>query len=58
MEFTAIVENGENGWFVGQIKEIPAAISQGKNIEELNANLLDALRLVLAIDDDISINLN
>jgi len=58
MEFTAIVENGENGWLVGQINEVPAAISQGKTIEELNGNLLDALRLILAVDGDFTINLS
>jgi predicted RNase H-like HicB family nuclease len=30
MKFTAIIEEGENGWLVGQIEEIPAVISQGK----------------------------
>jgi len=25
---------GESGWYVGQIEEVPAAISQGKTIEE------------------------
>jgi predicted RNase H-like HicB family nuclease len=47
MKFTAIIEQGENGWLVGQIKEIPAALSQGKTIQELKANLLDALELIL-----------
>ncbi|HEY8782856.1 MAG TPA: type II toxin-antitoxin system HicB family antitoxin [Mucilaginibacter sp.] len=47
MKFTAIIEQGENGWYVGQIEEVPAAISQGKTIEELQENLLDALRLIL-----------
>jgi len=35
MKFTAIIEQGESGWFVGQIKEVPAAISQGKTVIEL-----------------------
>jgi predicted RNase H-like HicB family nuclease len=47
MQFTAIIEKSEDGWFVGQIEEIPAAISQGKTIEELKSNLLDALKLLL-----------
>jgi predicted RNase H-like HicB family nuclease len=44
--FTAIIEKGENGYYVGQVQEVPEAISQGKTIEELKVNLLDALRLV------------
>lgn len=50
MKFTAIIEQGENGWFVGQIEEVPAAMSQGKTVEELKENLLDALRLILVTD--------
>lgn len=37
MKFTAIIEKSDDGWYVGQIEEIPAAISQGKTIEELKA---------------------
>lgn len=33
--------------YVGQIEELPAAISQGKTIEELKENLIDALKLLL-----------
>ncbi|HEY5390992.1 MAG TPA: type II toxin-antitoxin system HicB family antitoxin [Hanamia sp.] len=50
MKFTAIIERGESGWYVGQIKEVPAALSQGETIEELKENLLDALRLILETD--------
>lgn len=53
MKFTAIIEQGENGWFVGQVEEIPAAISQGKTIEELKENLLDAIKLVLDTNKEI-----
>jgi predicted RNase H-like HicB family nuclease len=49
MRLTAIIEKGENGWWIGQIEEIPAVISQGKTIEELKANLLEALELVLEV---------
>jgi predicted RNase H-like HicB family nuclease len=42
MKFTAFIEKGENRWFLGQIEEVPAAISQGKTIKELKTNLLDA----------------
>jgi predicted RNase H-like HicB family nuclease len=47
MKFTTIIEQGKNGWLVGQIKEVPAAISQGKTIEELKKNLKDALKTIL-----------
>lgn len=47
MKVTAIIEQSEDGWFVGQIEEFPAALSQGKTIPELKANLLDALHLIM-----------
>ena len=45
MKFTAAIATGENGWLVGQIEEIPAVIAQGKTVEELKSNLIDALLL-------------
>jgi predicted RNase H-like HicB family nuclease len=57
MKFTAIIENGEDGWLVGQIEEVPAAISQGKTIEELKVNLIDALETLLPIDNSQSVEL-
>jgi len=47
MNLTAIIEKSDDGWFVGQIEELPAAISQGKTIEELKTNLVEALQLIL-----------
>jgi predicted RNase H-like HicB family nuclease len=47
MDLTIIVEKGENGYYVGQIQEYPAALSQGKTIDELKENLKDALKLIL-----------
>jgi predicted RNase H-like HicB family nuclease len=54
MKFTAIIEQGENGWYVGQVEEMPAAMSQGKTILELKENLLDALRLLLDTNKEIT----
>ena len=50
MQFTAKIELGENGFYVGQINELPAALSQGKTLEDLKENLLDALNLLLETD--------
>ena len=51
LELTMMVEEGENGYLVGQIVEYPAALSQGKTIEELESNLKDALRLLLQVQN-------
>lgn len=47
MKLTAIIKKSNDGWYVGQLEEIPAGLSQGKTIDELKENLLDALKLIL-----------
>jgi predicted RNase H-like HicB family nuclease len=42
-KLTLIIEEVEEGGYVGQIKEIPDVLSQGETKEELRANVLDAL---------------
>jgi len=38
----------DDGWFVGKLKEIPGVFSQGKTIEELKENIIDAYRMMVA----------
>jgi predicted RNase H-like HicB family nuclease len=54
MTITAIIEQGENGWLVGQLKEFPAVIDQGKTVEELKANLLQGLQFYLEVQGELT----
>jgi predicted RNase H-like HicB family nuclease len=45
-------EPDEDGWIVARVVEVPGAMSQGRTREEARENVLDALRLMLAPDDD------
>jgi predicted RNase H-like HicB family nuclease len=47
--FTAVFEQGEQGWWVATCPEIPEAITQGRTVEEARENLKDAIRLELEI---------
>ncbi|MFA6402014.1 MAG: type II toxin-antitoxin system HicB family antitoxin [Salinivirgaceae bacterium] len=47
--FNALIKETEDGWFFGQIEEVPEAMSQGKTIDELLENLNDALNMVLEL---------
>ncbi len=38
----------DDGWFVGKIKEIPGIFSQGATLEELEDNIKEAYKLILA----------
>ena len=55
MEYTVTIEQGENGWLVGQVNELPAAISQGKTLEDLKANLIDAVQLITGTKEKVYI---
>jgi predicted RNase H-like HicB family nuclease len=57
MEYTAIIEKGNNGWYVAQCAEIPGAISQGKTIEEAKNNLSEAIELILLDEKQDTINI-
>ena len=38
----------DDGWYVGRLQEVPGVFSQGETVEELEANIADAYRMVLA----------
>ena len=37
----------DDGWYVGRLKEVPGIFSQGETLEELEANVQDAYRLMM-----------
>jgi len=45
--YPVTLKKGEDGWYVVQCVEIPAAISQGRTKEEALANIREAISLVL-----------
>ena len=46
---TIVFEQGEDGWIVASIPEVPGAHSQGKTRAEARANVIDALRGILEL---------
>jgi len=48
MEYTIrIKQNPQSGWLIGQCEEIPEAITQGKDMDELMFMMEDAIELAL-----------
>jgi predicted RNase H-like HicB family nuclease len=45
--YRVTLKMGEDGWYVVQCVEIPAAISQGRTKEEAITNIREAISLVL-----------
>ncbi len=48
----AYEEPDAEGWIVARVIEVPGAVSQGRDRKEARENVIDALRLVLAPDDN------
>jgi len=39
----------EDGWYVGNLKAIPAVVTQGETLEEFQSNIVDATLGMLAV---------
>ena len=47
LQLTVVYEQGEDGWIVVSVPEVPGTISQGRTRKEARANVIDALQLML-----------
>jgi predicted RNase H-like HicB family nuclease len=47
MKYNIYIETNDDGWLTGQCEQLPQAISQGENIDDLMENMKDAIELVL-----------
>ncbi len=55
IDFTIAFDGPDaDGWIVARVLEVPGALSQGRTREQARENVLDALRTVLAPDDELS----
>ena len=41
----------DDDWYVGRLKEVPGVFSQGESLTELEQNIEDAYRLMMADED-------
>jgi len=55
MEYTAIIEQTSDGWYIAHCAEVPNAHTQGLSIEEVMDNLTEAVELILSCEREISI---
>ena len=47
MEYTAIITDVGDGWYMGQCEQVPGAITQGRTVDEVQENLKEAISLIL-----------
>lgn len=52
LHFKVIIEQDEDGLYVGSVPELPGCYSQGKTIEELRKRMKEVITLVLEADKD------
>lgn len=57
-KFTNRIREAPEGGYSGQCLELPQAISEGETLEELKANMTEAIQLVLETVDERSIEGN
>ncbi len=50
----------DDTWYVGRLKEVPGVFSQGETLQELEENIKDAYRLMMADEElpEISMTVN
>jgi len=46
------IATNDDGWLTGQCAQLPQAISQGENLDDLMENMKDAIELVLAYQSE------
>jgi predicted RNase H-like HicB family nuclease len=52
LELSIVYEDGGDGWIVASIPQVPGTHSQGRTRDEARANVIDALKVMLAGDDE------
>jgi predicted RNase H-like HicB family nuclease len=47
MNYTLVVKKGQNGFLIGQLKEMPEVFTQGVTLDELKENIGEVLEMHL-----------
>jgi len=45
MRYTLVIKQGQDGFLIGQLKELPAVFTQGLTVSELKENIADAVEM-------------
>lgn len=52
-KFTAVFER-DGDWWIGSVEELPGANTQGRTLEEVRENLVEAVHLILEANCEIA----
>lgn len=53
LQFKVLIEQDEDGVYVGSVPELPGCYTQGKTLEEVRERIKEVIELVLESDKDI-----
>jgi predicted RNase H-like HicB family nuclease len=45
MKYTLVIKEGQDGFLIGQLKELPAVFTQGLTVTELKENIADVVEM-------------
>jgi predicted RNase H-like HicB family nuclease len=45
MKYTLVIKQGQDGFLIGQLKELPAVFTQGLTVSELKDNIIDVAEM-------------
>lgn len=54
-EFTVIIEQGEDGYMIAQVVELPGCHTQAKSMDQLIERVKEAISLYLEVEKDIKL---
>ena len=54
MTLKAIVHKADEGGFWAEVPALPGCLTQGETVDELKANLHEAIELWLSVDDKVT----
>ncbi|MBI3032003.1 type II toxin-antitoxin system HicB family antitoxin [Candidatus Woesearchaeota archaeon] len=52
VDFTIIIEQGEDGWYIAKVPDIPGCYTQGKTIPELLERIKEAIEVCLEAEHE------
>jgi predicted RNase H-like HicB family nuclease len=55
MRYTLVITSGKDGYYIGQLKELPAVFTQGHSIEEIKENIGDVLKCIWKTSEKVTI---
>jgi predicted RNase H-like HicB family nuclease len=54
LRMTIVYEQGDDGWTIASVPEVPGTHSQGRTRDEARANVIDALETMLTPDEALA----